>query len=302
MLEKKIHKNDPVHPKKPFVSQGSASFPLSAAEIWWGSLACYSLLERQQSFGKCSYKRRPVYFGCAIYFKITGRFLVKIDRENPVKVRFDGIPSSYPILNHHRGSVGIHCSVLVQGALPIPMCHKNNFIHLVLKTRCELKKTHSTHRAAILVTQIAITVSDSNNCWQRWTAHCSQQACQRSHILIARTIENHINHHPIHLHTLDCFLFLLCPICLQLVGHPTVSLVTLFSTLMEVYMQPIHTLSGMKNKRPGFSHNETIQATYATWQGRRTTPDQGKQPIFPLSSPTFTEFKKCSLPVFLSTP
>ena len=44
-------------------------------------------------------------------------------------------------------------------------------------------------------------------------------------------MENHISHHPIHPDTLDCFLFLLCHICLQLVGHATVSLVTLFSTL-----------------------------------------------------------------------
>lgn len=66
-------------------------------------------------------------------------------------------------------------------------------------------------------------------------------------------MENHISHHPIHLDTLDCFLFLLCPICLQLVGHATVSLVTLFSTLdASLHAARAHFV-GHKT-RPGFSH------------------------------------------------
>ena len=71
---------------------------------------------------------------------------------------------------------------------------------------------------------------------------------------------------------------------------------------MQVYMQPKHTLSGMKKKTAGVFTYETIQATYAMWLWRRTAPNQGKQPIFLLSSSTFTAIKKCSLPVFLSTP
>ena len=110
--------------------------------------------------------------------------------------------------------------------------------------------------------------------------------------------KNHISHHPTHLDTLDCFLFLLCHICLQLVGHATVSLVTLFSTLdASLHAARAHFVGHKKTS--WFFTYETIQATYAMWLWRRTAPDQGKQPIFLLS---FTAFKKCSLPVFLSTP
>ena len=68
-------------------------------------------------------------------------------------------------------------------------------------------------------------------------------------------MENHISHHPIHLDTLDCFLFLLCHICLQLVGYATVSLVTLFSTLdASLHAAQAHFVGHEKKKRPGFSH------------------------------------------------
>ena len=135
---------------------------------------------------------------------------------------------------------------------------------------------------------LPITVSDSNNnCWHRWTAHCSQQAYQRSHILISRTMENHISHHPIHPDTLDCFLFLLCHICLQLVGHATVSLVTLFSTLdASLHATQAHFVGHEKKKRPGFSHMKQYKLPMPR-------DSDGELPTIRanlLSSPTFTAF------------
>ena len=76
-------------------------------------------------------------------------------------------------------------------------------------------------------------------------------------------MENDTSHHPIHLQPLDCFLFLLCHICLQLVGHATVSLVTLFSRLdASLHAARAHFV-GHEKEAAWFFTYETIQATHA---------------------------------------
>ena len=101
--------------------------------------------------------------------------------------------------------------------------------------------------------------------------------------------KNHISHHPIHLDTLDCFLFLLCHICLQLVGHATVSLVTLFSTLdASLHAAQAHFVGHeKKNSRVFHIWNNTSYLCHVTV--KENCPQSGQTAYLP---PIFLYFYK----------